>query len=214
MTRIIAGRAGGIRLRVPKAGTRPTSDRVRESLFASLETENIIDGARVLDLYAGSGALALETLSRGAASIDMVEKARAAAGIARENMRLVTRALQAPDAAHVHESSVRGFLGRATGPYDLVFCDPPYDISDTDLAGDLVALSPLLSPDALVIIERASRAAEPEWDAAGLEKYRHRSYGDTALWWAQPRVDAVLPVDSVLPVDPVLPVDSADSASR
>ena len=87
MTRIIAGAAGSLALAVPDAGTRPTSDRVRESLFGALEASDLIDGARALDLYAGSGALGLEAVSRGAVSADLVEKAPRAASVAERNAR-------------------------------------------------------------------------------------------------------------------------------
>ncbi|MDR6865956.1 16S rRNA (guanine966-N2)-methyltransferase [Microbacterium resistens] len=187
MTRIIAGVAGGMRLDVPGTGTRPTSDRVRESLFAALTSSDAIDGARVLDLYAGSGALGLESLSRGARSADLVEKGRAAATIIRRNAGRIGKALGDGAAVRVHESAVRPFLARATGPYDLVFSDPPYDLADAEMTADLVALAPLLSPDAVVVIERARRSSPPDLDAAGLEPIRDRVYGDTTLWWARPR---------------------------
>ncbi|MDQ4213175.1 16S rRNA (guanine(966)-N(2))-methyltransferase RsmD [Microbacterium capsulatum] len=186
MTRIIAGGAGGTRLDVPGQGTRPTSDRVRESLFATLESMDAIAGARVLDLYAGSGALGLEAVSRGARSADLVERARPAAAIVRRNAQAVAKALGGAIAARVHESAVHAMLSRASGPFDLVFTDPPYDLSDADMTADLVALTPLLSPDAVVVIERARRSTPPDLAAAGLELIREKAYGDTALWWAEP----------------------------
>lgn len=193
MTRIIAGQARGARLDVPRAGTRPTSDRLRESLFGALESADAIAGARVLDLYAGSGALGLETLSRGAASADLVEHGREAAAVVRRNAATVAKA-GAPGAT-VHQSTVRSFLMRASGPYDLVFSDPPYDLDDDAMTADLVALAPHLAPDALVIIERARRSTPPNLEAAGLELIREKAYGDTALWWAEPTLtsDATQP---------------------
>lgn len=185
MTRIIAGKARGARLDVPHAGTRPTSDRVRESLFGALESSDAIAGARVLDLYAGSGALGLESLSRGAASADLVEQGRGAAAVVRRNVAVVAKA-GATASARVHESSVRSFLQRASGPFDLVFSDPPYDLADEAMTADLVALAPLLSPHALVIVERARRSTPPDLDAAGLRLIREKTYGDTTLWWAEP----------------------------
>lgn len=184
MTRIIAGSARGARLEVPDAGTRPTSDRVRESLFGALESADAVAGARVLDLYAGSGALGLEALSRGAASADLVEQGRAAAGVVRRNVAVTAKA-GAP-IARVHQSTVRAFLSRTTGPFDLVFSDPPYDIDDGAITTDLVGLAPLLSSDALVVIERGRRSAPPDLAAAGLALIREKTYGDTALWWAAP----------------------------
>jgi 16S rRNA (guanine966-N2)-methyltransferase len=188
VTRIIAGAAGGTRLDVPGQGTRPTSDRVRESLFGALSSMDAIADARVLDLYAGSGALGLEALSRGARSAVLVERGRPAAAVVRRNAAAVAKALggDAAGRTSVQESSVHGYLARAAGPFDLVFSDPPYDLSDADMTADLVALAPLLSPDAVVVIERAKRSTPPDLAAAGLSLLREKAYGDTALWWAEP----------------------------
>lgn len=188
VTRIIAGAARGARLEVPGVGTRPTSDRVRESLFGALEALSAIDGARVLDLYAGSGALGLEALSRGAVSADLVERGRQAAAIVRRNAAVVAKAA-GRSAGRVHEGAVHTYLQRAAGPFDLVFTDPPYDLDDAAMTADLVALAPLLSPDAVVVVERARRATPPDFGAAGLELFREKSYGDTTLWWAEPAAD-------------------------
>ncbi|GAA4481461.1 16S rRNA (guanine(966)-N(2))-methyltransferase RsmD [Microbacterium panaciterrae] len=186
MTRIIAGAAGGTRLDVPGSGTRPTSDRVRESLFAALESMDAIADARVLDLYAGSGALGLEALSRGARSAVLVERGRPAATVVRRNIAAVQKARGGAADARVQEAAVRAYLARAAGPFDLVFTDPPYDLPDADMTADLAALAPLLSADAVVVIERASRSTPPDLAAAGLQLIRERAYGDTMLWWAEP----------------------------
>lgn len=183
MTRIIAGAAKGLRLEVPAAGTRPTSDRVRESLFGALDSADAIEDARVLDLYAGSGALGLESLSRGATSLELVERSRPAAAIIRRNVTTVSSALDAAD-VRVHESAVHAFLQRTTGIYDLVFTDPPYDLDDAAMTADLVALAPRLSDTGMVVIERARRSSEPDLTSAGLELIREKVYGDTAIWWA------------------------------
>jgi 16S rRNA (guanine966-N2)-methyltransferase len=195
VTRIIAGKARGARLDVPHAGTRPTSDRVRESLFGALDAAHAIEGARVLDLYAGSGALGLETLSRGAIAADLVEQGREAAAVVRRNAITVAKA--GLPTARVHQSPVRAFLQRALGPYDLVFSDPPYDLDDDAMTADLVGLAPLLAPDALVIVERARRSTPPDLAAAGLALIREKSYGDTTLWWAE----AAPPQDQIQPAD-------------
>lgn len=186
VTRIIAGAARGIRIEVPGAGTRPTSDRVRESVFGALESMQAIDGARVLDLYAGSGALGLEAWSRGASSVDLVERSRPAAATAGRNATTVAKALSVSGGAKVHQSAVHAFLGRVSGPYDLVFTDPPYDLDDAAMTADLRALAPLLSVDAVVVIERARRSAPPDLGDVGLVLLREKSYGDTAVWWAEP----------------------------
>jgi 16S rRNA (guanine966-N2)-methyltransferase len=171
---------------VPSAGTRPTSDRVRESLFGALESADALDGARVLDLYAGSGALGLESLSRGAAGVDLVEKGRQAAAIVRRNAATVAKA-GGIALGRVHESAVHPFLVRSSSIFDLVFSDPPYDIADEAMNADLVALAPLLSPDAIVVVERAKRSTPPDFAAAGLRLLRDKAYGDTTLWWAEPQ---------------------------
>lgn len=156
---------------------------MRESLFGALEAADAIDGARVLDLYAGSGALGLEALSRGAVTADLVERGRPAASVVRRNAAIVAKAGGLPT-ARVHESTVRAFLTRASGPYDLVFSDPPYDLDDADMTADLVGIAPLLSPAGLVVIERGRRSTPPDLAAAGLELVRDKAYGDTAIWWA------------------------------
>lgn len=187
VTRIIAGAARGARLDVPGTGTRPTSDRVRESLFGALESMDAVDGARVLDLYAGSGALGLEAWSRGAVHVDLVEISRSAANVVGRNAAVVAKAMAATAAAtKVHQSAVRSYLSRAQGPFDLVFTDPPYDLDAAAMTADLVALAPLLSPDAVVVIERGRRATAPDLDAAGLSLLREKTYGDTRVWWAEP----------------------------
>lgn len=183
VTRIIAGQAGSLPLDVPDAGTRPTSDRVREALFSALEAADAIRDARVLDLYAGSGALGLEAISRGAASADLVEKAPRAAAVARKNAERVSRAVGVAASARVHRASVDAFLRAATGPFDLVLIDPPYDLTDDALTTTLALLTPLVAEGADVIVERAKRSAAPVLPE-GLVATRSRTYGDTTLWWA------------------------------
>lgn len=183
MTRIIAGRAGSLVLDVPDAGTRPTSDRVRESLFGALESADALHGAAVLDLYAGSGALGLEAVSRGAASADLVEKSPRAAAVAQRNAGRVAKAVGTDAAIRVHRTSADAFLRSARGPFDLVFLDPPYDVGETELAATLALLMPLVAAGADVVIERAARSPEPTLPD-GLVARRGKRYGDTALWWA------------------------------
>ncbi|GAA3627151.1 16S rRNA (guanine(966)-N(2))-methyltransferase RsmD [Microbacterium awajiense] len=183
MTRIISGAAGSLALAVPDAGTRPTSDRVRESLFGALESAGVLGGAAVIDLYAGSGALGLEALSRGAASADLVEKAPRAASVAERNARTVTAAIGGHAVARVHRTAADAYLRTAPGPFDLAFLDPPYDLGDPELAHTLELLTETLAPGALVVVERASRSTEPRLPAE-LEPTRSKRYGDTTLWWS------------------------------
>ncbi len=183
----MAGRAGSIVLGVPDAGTRPTSDRVRESLFGALESADLLHGARVLDLYAGSGALGLESISRGATAADLVERGQRAATVTRENARRVETALRRsgePAAQiRVHRTSADAFLRTTQESYDVVFLDPPYDLSDDELAATLVLLEPTLAEGATVVVERAARSPEPAYPAT-LVPARSKRYGDTTLWWA------------------------------
>lgn len=185
MTRIISGRAGGRRIQTPPgSGTRPTSDRVREALFSRLEHLDVIQGANVLDLYAGSGALGLEAASRGAASVLLVESARGAAAVARRNVA----DLGLPGVTVRVDTVERALLSGPAptiGRYDLVLADPPYDVTE-DALGDVLQLllaHEWLSPDALVVVERSARSPEPRWPA-GLEEAGERRYGETKMWFA------------------------------
>ncbi len=185
MTRIIAGFAGSIPLAVPGPGTRPTSDRVREAIFSALDARDSITGARVLDLYAGSGALGLEAASRGASHVMLVERSKPAAAVCSRNAAAVLR--QAPDGLTIEVSSqpVQAFLTSDLETWDIVMLDPPYDLGELELMHALALLVPRLSPDAVVMIERSSRSPEPVWPS-GMSLDRRKDYGDTTLWWGQP----------------------------
>lgn len=183
MTRIIAGSAGGRRMVTPPgSGTRPTSDRVREAVFGRLESMDAIADARVLDLYAGSGALGLEAVSRGAASALLVESDKRAAATITKNIQQLGLAAARVRAAKV-EAIVSGPLPEAM---DLVFADPPYGVDDAGLAGVLAALveQGSLAPDAVLVVERSSRSPEPIWPA-GVELIGPRRYGETTCWFAE-----------------------------
>ncbi|GAA3103066.1 16S rRNA (guanine(966)-N(2))-methyltransferase RsmD [Pseudonocardia yunnanensis] len=178
MTRVIAGVAGGRRLAVPAKGTRPTSDRVREALFSALENDPGLDGAAVLDLCAGSGALGLEALSRGAAHALFVESDRRAATVLRRNVD----ALGLPGAV-VRAASAASVLGTAADrAYDVVLVDPPYDVPDSEVAGWLAAAAAhgWLAEEATVVVERSARSGAFPWPEP-LRGVRERHYGDTAL---------------------------------
>jgi 16S rRNA (guanine966-N2)-methyltransferase len=183
--RIVAGLAKGRRLAAPADGTRPTSDRARESLFNSLATMLDLAGARVLDLFAGTGAVGLEAMSRGAAAAVFVESDRAAAEVLRRNVDTVGL----PGATIVRRP-VAAFLGGAPdAPFDLVFADPPYALPDADLTGVLTALGERgwLAPDAVVVVERSSRSAGPPWPEAFITPVRERRYGEGTLWYGRRR---------------------------
>ena len=181
MTRIVAGSAGGRVLGVPKKGTRPTSERVREALFSRLEHLDVVDDARVLDLYAGSGALGLEAASRGARSVTLVEAAREAAEVCRRNVAALGLA-----GVVVSAERAERFVERpAVEPWDLVLVDPPYDLSEDDLAVVLAGLVGALAPAAVVAVERSGRAPEPRWPD-GVVALDRRSYGETVVWFAEP----------------------------
>lgn len=184
MTRIIAGFAGSLALAVPKSGTRPTSDRVREAIFSALEARDRLTGARVLDLYAGSGALGLEAASRGAAEVTLVDRARDAGAVARRNAERVARAAPAHAAPRIRSlvQSVQAFLAGVAGGWDLVFLDPPYELTGAQLLDDLELLAPRVDPDAVVVVERSVRDPEPAWPA-GFALDRRSVYGETAVYW-------------------------------
>lgn len=177
MTRIIAGRAGGRRLAVPPSGTRPTPDRVREALFSALEHEPGLAGAAVLDVCAGSGALGLEALSRGAADAVFVESDRRAAAVLRRNVAVVDLG------GRVLVGNAGAVLARpAERAFDVVLADPPYAVSDAEVAGWLRAAAGAgwLAEGATVVLERARSTGGFAWPEP-LRAVRERRYGDTVL---------------------------------
>jgi len=182
VTRLIAGKAGGRRLRVPPGqGTRPTSDRAREGLFASLVSEfGDLSHLRVLDLYAGSGAVGLEALSRGAARVLLVESDARAASVIKANIE----AIALPGAA-VAAGRVERLLGRPPegGRYDLVFADPPYVVTGEAVARVLTQLkNGWLCEGALVVVERATRSGPLDWPP-GFSAGKSRRYGEATFWY-------------------------------
>ncbi|WP_066292235.1 16S rRNA (guanine(966)-N(2))-methyltransferase RsmD [Arthrobacter sp. B6] len=196
MSRIIAGAAGGTPLlSVPGSLTRPTTDRVKEALFSRLDAFDVISGARVLDLYAGSGSLGVESGSRGAGSVDLVESDAKASGVCQRNADLVNGVV-GRKVVTVHRSKVESFLERATldDNWDLVFLDPPYPLDELALSAALAKLNPHLAPGAVVVVERSSRSSEPAWPE-GMERFAEKKYGETRLWFAEPSVPDAIQTD-------------------
>ncbi len=189
MTRVIAGIAGGRRLAVPPGTTtRPTSDRAREGLFASLLSElGSFDGARVLDLYAGSGAIGLEALSRGADHVRLVESDVRAAAVIKANIAAV-----ALPGATLAVDRVERLLSRPPADkedkdgkdrYDLVIADPPYAVTEEAVTRVLTLLKAgWLAADALVVIERATRSGPVDWPP-GFLPGKSRRYGEATFWY-------------------------------
>ena len=195
MSRIISGAAGGVRLAsVPGDNTRPTTDRVKESLFSKLESYDIIRGARVLDAFGGSGALGCEALSRGAASVTLLDTYPKAVAVIRKNVAAVEKAMgrngsgsssAAGSAARVQQSQALTYVKSASGPWDLVFVDPPYAMPNEQVSELLEALTPKLAEGAVVVVERSSRDAEPVW-GEGLYCFSTRQHGETVLYYVEP----------------------------
>jgi 16S rRNA (guanine966-N2)-methyltransferase len=182
VTRIVAGEAGGRRLAVPPGDrTRPTSDRAREALFGSLSALLELAGARVLDLFAGSGAVGLEAVSRGAAAALLVDSEARAAATAKDN----AAALGLSERVTVRRDRVERALAGDPAPYDLVFADPPYALADDELARVLHRLTEgWLAPGAVLVVERSSRGAGPRWPQ-GVEALKQRRYGEGTLWYGR-----------------------------
>lgn len=188
--RIVGGSARGRRIAVPHNGVRPTSDRVREALMSSIESRLAAAGlewpqVRVLDLFAGSGALGLEALSRGACEVVLVERDPAAASVAEANAADLMGSCAG--AARVVRADAQSFLRRDPGGFDLVLADPPYAMAD-DAVLAIVHGAAAASPGALIVVERRSGAPSPLCPhVAGPAE---RRYGDTALWYGRAAEDA------------------------
>jgi 16S rRNA (guanine966-N2)-methyltransferase len=182
VTRIVAGLAKGRRLSVPARGTRPTSERAREALFSSLAMLLDLDGARVLDLFAGTGAVGLEALSRGARAVTFVESGRQAFDVLRHNIDTVGL-----DGAEAHRRPAATHLvGGSDEPYNLVFADPPYALGDEQLGALLATLAvpQWLADGAVVVVERSARGLAPRWPD-GMEAVQQKRYGEGVLWYGR-----------------------------
>lgn len=185
MTRIIGGLAGSLKLTSPAKATRPTSDRIRESIFNRLDSRDSINDARVLDLYAGTGALALEAISRGATTAVLVDKDGKAAAVCKQNGQIVEKAMLKSDVEvgiRVQHQAVGAYLTALSDEFDLVFIDPPYEVTNAEVEANLEALLPSLNKDATVIVERSSRGEKLDVPA-GYELDELKSYGDTDVYW-------------------------------
>ena len=186
--RITGGTFRSRALRAPRGqATRPTTDRVREALFGILTSVGVVEGARVLDLYAGTGALALEALSRGAASALLVESAREALAALRANVT----SLNLEDTARIAPWDVAQVLRRLPEGevFDLVFADPPWAL--VDAGSPAAVLSDLarggrIAPEGRVVLEHSSRTTP--FDIDGLVRLDTRRYGDTALTFYKPAI--------------------------
>lgn len=184
MTRVIAGSAGGRRLAVPPGrDTRPTSDRAREGLFSTVQALlGPLDGLRAADLFAGSGAVGLEALSRGAAHALLAESHPRAARVIRDNIA----ALGLPGAELVADRVERLVRRPPAEPYDLIFLDPPYALGDEAVRALLEALRDNRWPaeDALIVVERAGRGEPLRWPD-GYAPERDRRYGEAVFWYGR-----------------------------
>jgi 16S rRNA (guanine966-N2)-methyltransferase len=184
VTRIIGGTAGGRRIVVPDGrATRPTSDRAREGLFSTLVSlMGSLHGGRVLDLYAGSGAVGLEALSRGAGHALLVDNDAHAVAALRRNVAQ----LGLPGAEIRAERVERLAMAPPLAPYDVVFADPPYATAEDALREVFTSLvsNGWLADGAIVVVERSSRHAQWRWPAE-IEPVRERRYGEGALWYGR-----------------------------
>ena len=181
MTRIIGGALGSLRLKGPAKATRPTSDRVKESIFSILESRGAIQDARVLDLFAGTGALGLEAASRGARSVTLVEKDMAAAKVCNENLKQVTEGLAKSGLnceLRLARSDAKSYL-RKNERVDLVFIDPPYEMAYNEILNLLQKLT--LGETGIAVLERPGKVETPAYEGFLLEQ--EKSYGDTQVFF-------------------------------
>lgn len=184
MTRIIGGVLGSLRLKGPAKATRPTSDRVKESIFSRLESLEAIAGAKVLDLYAGTGALGIEAASRGAIAVTLIERDLSAIEVCKANLRKAEQSLQLIGNNcnfKLEARDAKKYLAQSQTNYDLVFLDPPYDLSKWQVEEVLLMLTARLNRGALVVVERGSRLADFDHPKT-LRMLNEARYGDTAVF--------------------------------
>lgn len=188
--RVISGRFKGVALTTPKAGTRPTTDRTKEAIFSHLDSWGVLDDARVLDLFAGTGALGIEALSRGARELVAVESSAPAAALIAQTLTALkhNRSWELGMSARVIKARAEKYAAcaSAVAPFDVIFIDPPYAFETeacnqllTDLAG-----RELTGDDTVIMLERSTRSAEPA-APEGWTISDHRDYGETAVYYIE-----------------------------
>lgn len=188
--RVISGRFKGVALTTPKAGTRPTTDRTKEAIFSHLDSWGVLDDARVLDLFAGTGALGIEALSRGARELVAVESSAPAAALIAQTLTALkhNRSWELGMSARVIKARAEKYAAcaSAVAPFDVIFIDPPYAFETNDcnqLLADLASRE-LTSSNTVIILERSTRSEEPtapeNWEITD-----RRDYGETAVYYIE-----------------------------
>ncbi len=177
----MAGTAGGRALKVPAKGTRPTSERVREAIFSRLDHYDVLEDAHVLDLFAGSGALGLESASRGARSVVLVEAQRAAAQVCQNNVKT----LGFGNVTVVQEKAENYVTRVQPQPWDVAFLDPPYDFLDEALTQILAHLEAAMHESGIIVVERSSRSPKPTCPASW-RLITEKNYGETTVFYYEP----------------------------
>lgn len=189
--RVISGRFKGMALTTPKPGTRPTTDRTKEAIFSHLDSWGVLDDARVLDLFAGTGALGVEALSRGARELVAVESAAPAAALIAQTLTALkrNRVWEPGMSARVIKARAEKYAASASAvaPFDVIFIDPPYAFETeacNQLLADLAARE-LTGDDTVIMLERSMRSAEPT-APEGWAISNRRDYGETAVYYIEP----------------------------
>ncbi|MCI1217275.1 16S rRNA (guanine(966)-N(2))-methyltransferase RsmD [Bifidobacterium crudilactis] len=199
--RIVSGRFKGFQLTAPKAGTRPTTDRAKEGIFSHLESYGELEGARVLDLYAGTGALGIEALSRGANELVAVESSAQAVALIAGSFKALKRnpSWLQQDTARAVRGTVERFV-RSAAPtqedapssgFDVVFMDPPYALGDDairDVLASLVA-GKVIRGNGVMVVERSTRSPEPVIPE-GWDLRQSKQYGETAVYYIEQRLES------------------------
>ena len=187
MSKIVAGQAGGLPLKsVPGSDTRPTTERTREAVFSWLESRDWVEANAFLDLYTGSAGLAVEAASRGASKVIGVEQARTASRIARANAETVNEAL-GRKVVTIQQMPVQRFVqSTEPGSWDVVVADPPYDVDQAELTAMIAGAFDALMDDGLFVLERPTKAEEPEWpeDTYVVDM---RRYGESTVYFVRRR---------------------------